>query len=124
MEYEARIAEEAARIRQHKKKDEERIRRHEEEMCHLRIEAANIRRRWVLQEVWKEAEKRRREEEYEDECSIPVTARELWRKCFREQEALARVEEEEIRQHREYMIQRAYERLQWEKEDVTRNAAK
>ena len=98
--------------------------RHEEEMCHLQIEADNIRRRWLLQKVWKDAKERRREEEDEDECSIPVTDRELWRKCFREQEALAREEAEEIRQHKEYRIQRAYERLQWEKEDVARNAGK
>ena len=76
------------------------------------------------QEVWENAEERRREEEDGDECSIPVTDRELWRKCFREQEALAREEAEEIRQHKEYRLQRAYERLQWEKEDVARNAAK
>ena len=121
---EARIAEEAARIWRHKTEDEERIRKHEKEMCHLRIEADNIRRRRVLQEVWEDAEERRREEEDEDECSIPVADRELWRKCFREQEALAREEAEEIRQHKEYRLQRAYERLQWEKEDVARNAAK
>ena len=113
-EDEARIAEEA-----------ERIRKHEEEMFHLRIEAAIIRRRWVLQEkVWKDAEERQREKEDEDECSIPVIDGGLWRKYFREEEALARDEAEEIRQHEEYMLQRAYERLQWEKEDVARNAAK
>ena len=123
-EDEARIAEEAARIWRHKTEDEERIRKHEKEMCHLRIEADNIRRRRVLQEVWEDAEERRREEEDEDECSIPVTDRELWRKCFREQEALAREDAEEIRQHKEYRLQRAYEQLQWEKEDVARNAAK
>ena len=123
-EDEARIAEEAARIWRHKTADEERIRKQEKEMCHLRIEADNIRRRRVLQEVWEDAEERRREEEDEDECSISVTDRELWRKCFREQEALAREEAEEIRQHKEYRLQRAYERLQWEKEDVARNAAK
>ena len=78
----------------------------------------------MLQEVWEDAEERRREEEDEDECSIPVTDRELWRKCFREQEALAREEAEEIRQPKEYRLQRAYERLQLEKEDVARNAAK
>ena len=123
-EDEARIAEEAARIWRHKTEDEERIRKHEKEMCHLRIEADNIRRRRVLQEVWEDAEERRREEEDEDECSIPVTDRELWRKNFREQNALAREEAEEIRQHKEYRLQRAYERLQWEMEDVARNAAK
>ena len=121
---ESRIAEEAARIWRHKTEDEERIRKHEKEMCHLRIEADNIRRRRVLQEVWEDAEERRREEEDEDECSFPVTYRELWRKCFREQEALAREDAEEIRQHQEYRLQRDYERLQWEKEDVARNAAK
>ena len=121
---EARIAEEAARIWRHKTEDEERIRKHEKEMCHLRIEADNIRRRRVLQEVLEDAEERRHEEEDEDECSIPVTDRELWQKCFREQEALAREEAEEIRQHKEYRLQRAYELLQWEKEDVARNAAK
>ena len=57
-------------------------------MCHLRMEADHIRRRRMLQEVWKDAEERRCEEEDENECSIPVTDRELWRKCFREQEAL------------------------------------
>ena len=82
------------------------------------------RRRRVLQDVWEDAEERRREEDDEGECSIPVTDIELWRKCFREQEALAREEAEEIRQHKEYRLQRAYERLQWEKEDVARNAAK
>ena len=123
-EDEARIAEEAARIWRHKTEDEERIRQYEKEMCHMRIEADNIRRRRVLQEVWEDAEERRREEEDEDECSISVTDRELWRKCFREQEALAREEAEEIRQHKEYRLQRAYEQLQWEKEDVARNAAK
>ena len=61
-----RIAEDAERIRRHKEEDEERIRRHEEEMCHLRIEADNIRRRWMLQEVWKDAEERRRKKEDED----------------------------------------------------------
>ena len=119
-----KIAAEAERIWRHKTEDEERIRIHEKEVCHLRIEADNIRRRRVLQEVWENAEERRREEEDEDECSIPVTDRELWRKCFREQQALAREEVEEIRQHKEYRLQRAYERLQWEKEDVARNAAK
>ena len=104
-EDEARSAEEAAwfrrhkeeeeeRIRRHKEEEEERIRRHEEEMCHLRREADNIRRRRMLQEVWKDAEERRREEEDEGECSITVTDRELWRKCFREQESLARKEAE------------------------------
>ena len=48
----------------------------------------------------------------------------LWRKCFREQEALAREEAEEIRQHNEYRLQRAYERLHWEKEDVAKKAEK
>ena len=115
---------ERIRFRQHKKEDEERIRKHEKEMCHLRIEADNIRRRRVLQEVWEDAEERRREEEDEDECSISVTDRELWRKKIREQEALARKEADEIRQHKEYRLQRAYERLQWQKEDVARNAAK
>ena len=81
-------------------------------MCHLRREADNIRRQRMLQEVWKDAEERRREEEDEGECSISVTDRGLWRKCFREQEALARDEAEEIRQHGEYMLQRAYKRLQ------------
>ena len=118
------IAAEAARIMRNKEEEEERIRRHEEEMCHLRREADNIRRQRMLQEVWKDAEERRREEEDEGECSISVTDRELWRKCFREQDALARDEAEEIRQHGEYMLQRAYERLQWEKEDVARKAAK
>ena len=93
-------------------------------MCHLRREADNIRRRRMLQEVWKDEEERRREEEDEGECSISVTDRELWRKCFREQEALARDEAEEIRQRKEYRLQRVYERLQWEKEDVARKAAK
>ena len=116
------IAAEAARIMRNK--EEERIRRHEEEMCHLRREADNIRRQRMLQEVWKDAEERRCEEEDEGECSISVTDRELWRKCFREQEALAIYEAEEIRQHGEYMLQCAYERLQWEKEDVARKAAK
>ena len=115
--------EEAEMIWRHKKEDEEEmIRRHEEEMCHLRREADNIRTRRMLQEVWKDVEERRREEEDEGECSISVTDRELWRKCFREQEALARYEAEEIRQHKEYRLQRAYERLQWEKEDVARKA--
>ena len=48
---------EIIRIREEKKEDEariaeeaERIRKHEEEMFHLRIEADIIRRRWVLQE--------------------------------------------------------------------------
>ena len=54
-------------------------------MCHLRIEADNIRRRRMLQEVRKDAEERRCEEEDEDECSIPDIDGELWRKCFREQ---------------------------------------
>ena len=81
-EDEARSAEEAAWIRRHKAEEEERIRRHEEEMCHLRREADNIRRRRMLQEVWEDAEERRREEEGEGECSISVTDRELWRKCF------------------------------------------
>ena len=98
-EDEARIAADAERIRRHKEEDEERIRRHEEEMCHLRIEADNIRRRWMLHEVWKDAEERRRKKEDEDECSLPDTDTELWRKCFLEQEALAREEAEEIRQH-------------------------
>ena len=110
--------EEEEKIRQRKKEDEAssaekaaRIRRHEEEMCHLRMEADNIRRRRMLQEVGKDAEERRREEEDEGECSISVTDRELWRKCFREQEALALEEAEEIRQHKEYRLQRAYEWL-------------
>ena len=103
-EDETRIAEEAARIRRYKEEDEEMIRRHDDAMCHLRIEAANIRRRWVLHEVWKDTEERRREEEDDDECSIPVTDRELWRKCFREHEALALEEVEEIRQHKEYRL--------------------
>ena len=126
-EDEASSAEKAARIRRHEEEDEEekeRVRRHEEEMCHLRMEADNIRRRKMLQEVWKDAEERRREEEDEGGCSISVTDRELWRKCFREQEALARKEAEEIRQHKAYRLQRVYERLQWEKEDVARKAAK
>ena len=126
-EDEASSAEKAARIRRHEEEDEEekeRVRRHEEEMCHLRMEADNIRRRRMLQEVWKDAEERRREEEDEGECSISVTDRELWRKCFRKQEALASEEAEEIRQHKEYRLQRVYERLQWEKEDVARKAAK
>ena len=123
-EDEARSVEEAAKIWRHKEEEEEeeRIRRHEAEMCHLRREADNIRRRRMLQEVWKDAEERRREEEDEGECSISVTDRELWRKCFREQEALALEEAEEIRQHKEYRLQRAYERLQWEKEDVAKKA--
>ena len=123
-EDEARSSEEAAWFRRHKEEEEERIRRHEEEMCHLRREADDIRRRRMLQEVWKDAEERRREEEDEGECSISVTGRELWCKCFREQEALALEEAEEIRQHKEYRLQRVYERLQWEKEDVARKAAK
>ena len=134
-EDEARSAEEAAwfrrhkeeeeeRIRRHKEEEEERIRRHEEEMCHLRREADNIRTRRMLQEVWKDAEERRREEEDEGECSISVTDRELWRKCFREQEALALEEAEDIRQHNVYRLQRPYERLQWEKEDVAKKAEK
>ena len=124
-EDEARIVEEAERIRRHKEEEEERIRRHEEEMCHLRREADNIRTRRMLQEVWKDAEERRREEEDEGECSISVTDRELWRKCFREQEALALEEAEEIRQHNVYRLQRPYERLQWEKkEDVAKKAEK
>ena len=126
-EDEASSAEKAARIRRHEEEEEEekeRVRRHEEEMCHLRMEADNIRRRRMLQEVWKDAEERRREEEDEGECSISVTDRELWRKCFRKQEALASEEAEEIRQHKEYRLQRVYERLQWEKEDVARKAAK
>ena len=118
------IAAEAARIMRNKEEEEERIRRHEEEMCHLRREADHIRRQRMLQEVWKDAEERRREEEDEGECSISVTDRELWRKCFREQEALALEEAEEIRQHKEYRLQRAYERLQWEKEDVAKKAEK
>ena len=80
-EDEARSHEEAARIRRHKEEEEERIRIHEE-MCHLRREADNIRRRRMLQEVWKDAEERRREEEDEGECSISVTDIELWRKFF------------------------------------------
>ena len=64
----------------HKEEDEESIRRHEEEMCHLRIEADNIRRRRMLQEVWKDAEERRCEEDDEDESSIPDIDGELWRK--------------------------------------------
>ena len=100
------------------------IRRHEEEMCHLRMEADNIRTRRMLQEVRKDVEERRREEEDEGECSISVTDRELWRKKIREQEALAREEAEEIIQHKEYMLQHVYERLQGEKEDVARKAAK
>ena len=123
-EDEARIAEEAARIWRHKEEEEERIRRHEAEMCHLRMEADNIRRRRMLQEVWKDVEERRREEEDEGECSISASDRELWRKCFREQEALARDEAEEIRQHNEYRLQRVYERLQWENEDVAKKAEK
>ena len=134
-EDEARSAEEAAwfrrhkeeeeeRIRRHKEEEEERIRRHEEEMCHLRREADNIRTRRMLQEVWKDAEERRREEEDEGECSISVTDRELWRKCFHEQEALALEEAEEIRQHKEYRLQRTNEKLQWEKEDVAKKAKK
>ena len=68
--------EEAEMIWRHKKEDEEEeemIRRHEEEMCHLRREADNIRTRRMLQEVWKDVEERRREEEDEGECSISVT---------------------------------------------------
>ena len=122
-EDEARSVEEAARIWRHKEEEDEKIRRHEE-MCHLRREADNIRTRRMLQEVWKDAEERRREEEDEGECSISVTDRELWRKCFREQEALALEEAEEIRQHKEYRLPRAYERLQWEKEDVAKKAEK
>ena len=121
---EARSAEEAARIWRHKEEEEDRIRIHEEEMCHLRREAYNIRRRRMLQEVWKDVEERRREEEDEGECSISVTDRELWRTCFREHEALAKEEAEELSQHGEYMLQCAYERLQWEKDDVARKAAK
>ena len=49
---------------------------------------------------------RMREEEDEGDCSIPVIDRELWRKCFREQEALAREEAEEIKQHGEYVTVR------------------
>ena len=122
-EDEARSPEEAVRIRRHKEEEEERIRRHEE-MCHLRREADNIRTRRMLQEVWKDAEERRREEEDEGECSMSVTDRELWRKCFRKQEALASEEAEEIRQHKEYRLQRTYEKLQWEKEDVAKKAEK
>ena len=98
--------------------------RHDEEMCHLRMEVDNIRRRRMLQEVWKDVEERRREEDDEGECSILVTDRELRRKCFREQEALARNEAEEIRQHNEYRLHHVYERLQGDKEDVARKAAK
>ena len=122
-EDEARIVEEAARSWRHEDEEEkERIGIHEEERCHLRREADNIRTRRMLQEVWKDAEERRREEEDEGECSISVTDRELWRKCFREQEALALEEAEEIRQHKEYRLQRTYEKLQWEKEDVAKKA--
>ena len=122
-EDEARIVEEAARSWRHEDEEEkERIGIHEEERCHLRREADNIRTRRMLQEVWKDAEERRREEEDEDECSISVTDRELWRKCFREQEALALEEAEELRQHGEYMLQRSYERLQWEMEDEAKKA--
>ena len=137
IEDDERIATEAERIRQRNKEDEaarswrhedeeekERIGIHEEERCHLRREADNIRTRRMLQEVWKDAEERRREEEDEDECSILVTDRELWRKCFREQEALALEEAEELRQHGEYMLQRSYERLQWEMEDEAKKAEK
>ena len=124
-EDEARIVEEAARSWRHEDEEEkERIGIHEEERCHLRREADNIRTRRMLQEVWKDAEERRREEEDEDECSISVTDRELWRKCFREQEALALEEAEELRQHGEYMLQRSYERLQWEMEDEAKKAEK
>ena len=123
-EDESRSAEEAARIWRHKEEEEERIGRHEEDMCHLRMEADNIRRRRMLQEDWEDAEERRREEEDEGACSISVTDRELWRKCFREQEALAKKEAEEIRQHKEYRLQRVHERLRWEKDDVARKAAK
>ena len=126
-EDETRSAEKAARINRHEEEDEEekvRVRRHEEDMCHLQLEADNIRTRRMLQEVWKDAEERRREEEDEGECSISVTDRELWRKCFREQEALALEEAEEIRQHKEYRFQRTYEKLQWEKEDVAKKAEK
>ena len=122
-EDEARSPEEAARIRRHKEEEEERIRRHQE-MCHLRRGADNIRTRRMLQEVWMDAEERRREEEDEGDCSISVTDKELWRKCFRKQEALASEEAEEIRQHKEYRLQRAYEKLQWEKEDVAKKAEK
>ena len=124
---ETRSAEKAARIKRHEEEDEEekvRVRRHEEDLCHLQLEADNIRTRRMLQEVWKDAEERRREEEDEGECSISVTDRELWRKCFREQEALALEEAEEIRQHKEYRLQRTYEKLQWEKEDVAKKAEK
>ena len=125
IEDEARIVEEAARSWRHEDEEEkERIGIHEEERCHLRREADNIRTRRMLQEVWKDAEERRREEEDEDECSISVTDRELWRKCFREQEALALEEAEELRQHGEYMLQRSYERLQWEMEDEAKKAEK
>ena len=103
-EDEERIAAKAEKERIAAKEEEEMIRRHEEEMCHLRMEADNIRTRRMLQEVWKDVEERRREEEDEGECSISVTDRELWRKCFREQEALAREEAEEIRQHKEYRL--------------------
>ena len=124
-EDEARIVEEAARSWRHEDEEEkEKIGIHEEERCHLRREADNIRTRRMLQEVWKDAEERRREEEDEDECSISVTDRELWRKCFREQEALALEEAEELRQHGEYMLQRSYERLQWEMEDEAKKAEK
>ena len=84
-EDEASSAEKSAMIRRHEEEDEEekeRVRRHEEEMCQLRMEADNIRRRRMLQEVWKDVEERRREEEDEGECSISVTDRELWRKIF------------------------------------------
>ena len=56
-----KIAAEAETIWRHQTEDEERIRKHEKEVCHLRIEADNIRRRRVLQEVWENAEERRRE---------------------------------------------------------------
>ena len=124
-EDEARIVEEAARSWRHEDEEEkEKIGIHEEERCHLRREADNIHTRRMLQEVWKDAEERRREEEDEDECSISVTDRELWRKCFREQEALALEEAEELRQNGEYMLQRSYERLQWEMEDEAKKAEK
>ena len=93
-------------------------------LCSWVAHGARLARRRMLQEVWKDVEERRREEEDEGECSISVTDRELWRKCFREQEALAREEAEELSQHGEYMLQCAYERLQWEKDDVARKAAK
>ena len=65
-----------------------------------------------------------RQRNKEDEARIVEEAARSWRKCFREQEALALEEAEELRQHGEYMLQRSYERLQWEMEDEAKKAEK